>query len=271
MKYAAVAILLLIVAFPMIWMLWGSTLDIWGILAMPPRLSLEHVTLKNYYHVIVGRPVFKWCLNTLKIWVVSVVLSVLATFMAGFAFSIYDFKGQRVLFWLFLLGIIVPYNAMIIPLFVTVKKMGIGGTWLAAVAPNIFWPVGMLICRDYIDRVPRSMFDAGMIEGASDMRIITQVYLPLCKPLFGALVIFRSIRVLTDFLWQMLNLQADAQKNLLVGLMFVVMRRGGDSVTNINPIGQQLAVGTLLAIPIVIIFAIFQRYFIHGIISGVKE
>ena len=118
--------------------------------------------------------------------------------------------------------------------------------------------------------MPTDFVDSARIDGAGEFAILTRIIMPLCAPILAALAIFVCVGVLGDFLWQLLVLQDDSKRTLLVGI--VNSTYAWSPPRAVNPIGRILAGGVILAVPVLAIFVGFQRYFISGLqIGGVKE
>jgi multiple sugar transport system permease protein len=250
----------------------GSLQNIMGIMAMPPRFIPARVELINYQILLTHNPVLMWIWNSLFVLLMAVGLSIVITSMAGYALSVYDFPGKRLLFWAFIASLMIPRQVMIIPLFVLTRALGVAGTRWGAILPLLYWPFGILIFKTFCDSINKAMIDSGRIDGAGELRIIFSIVMPICKPIIGALILFQSIYALGDYVWQMLMLQKPEMQTLLIGLITAVMRRGGDSEMNVNPIGMQLAAGVILFLPLLVIFCFTSRYFVRDIkIGGIKE
>jgi len=239
---------------------------------MPPRFIPKQVDLTNYVLILSKNPILLWVGNSLFILLNAVILSIGIVAMAGYALSIYQFPGKNLIFWLFIMSMMFPRVVMIIPLFVLVKTIGLTDSIFGAILPLLHYPFGILLFKTFCDGIPREMIDSGRIDGASELRIIFSIAIPICKPIIGALILFQSLAALGDFLWQMLILQKPQIQTLLIGLVAAAMRRGADSDMNINPIGIQLATGVILFIPLMIIFIFTSRYFVKDIkLGGIKE
>ena len=272
MRYVILLCITIILLFPLYWMFIGSLQPIMGILAMPPRFIPKQVDFMNYATILLKNPIFLWIGNSLFILLTSVFLSICIISMAGYALSIYQFPGKTLIFWLFITSMMFPRTIMIIPLFVLMRTIGLADNRLGAVLPLLHYPFGILLFKTFCDGIPREMIDSGRIDGASELRIIFSIAIPICKPIIGALILFQSLFSLGDYLWQMLILQKPQIQTLLIGLVAAAMRRGADSDMNINPIGIQLATGVILFIPLMIIFIFTSRYFVKDIkLGGIKE
>ncbi len=269
MKYAIAATLIIVLLFPIYWMLAGSLMPMSGLMARPVLIP-RPASLENYRLLLNDTQIGKWIVNTLVIVVVMVTSSILVSTMAGYAFATQ--RGLAWLYWIFLVSIMIPRQVLIIPLFVLIRWVRLSGTRIAAILPAIFHPVGIFIYRNYVESIPKEMLDCARIDGATERQTLTRIIVPLSRPALAVLVVMKFIEALTDFIWQFLVLQSPGKQTLVVGLMARVMMRGGNSDMNINPIGIKLAAGVILFLPLLVIFVVLQKHFISGIMTGgVKE
>lgn len=270
MRKVVVAGFMVILLLPVWFMAIGSLQDIHGVFIMPPRWLPMQPTLDNWRWLFSRAPMVKWAINSVVVASVVVVVSVFASVTAGYAFAFYKWRGKRVTWLLLMAGIMVPRISLLIPLFVVVRKLGISGTLLAASIPVAFSPVGLYLARAYFETVPKSLLESARMDGANELQILGRVVVPLAQPIVTALALFSGIAGLQDFLWQMLQLQRKGVQTLVVGVTREVMLRG-DDVMAVNPMGQAMASGMLLLIPVLIIFLIANRYFVSALAGAVKE
>jgi ABC-type glycerol-3-phosphate transport system permease component len=236
---------------------------------MPPRLWPVAATLRNYAWVF-RQPVAQWAANTFVVTVGSVFLAVVTTTTGGYAFAFFRFPGKRFLWTLLLAGVMIPRMSMLIPMFVVFRKIGVSGTLWAAVLPAAYLPVGLYLSRAYFETVPRSVIESARIDGASDLQVLTQIVAPISRPIVTVVALFAGINALGDYLWQMLQLQRDGLQTMLVGLMRAASQASGFE-SRINPIGQAMAAAVVLALPMLAIFLIANRYFVGALGGAVRE
>jgi multiple sugar transport system permease protein len=248
-------------------MITGSLQNLKGMIQMPPQIIPYNPTLSNY-EMVLKNPILMWSGNSLIVLFGTVILSVLISCSAGYCFAFYSFKFKELLWAFLLIGTMVPRISIIIPLFVIIKMLGIPGTLFAVVLPLVYTPVGLYLARQYFETIPKSIVESAKLDGASEMMILYKIIMPISAPIVSSLAIFASIGSLQDYIWQALVLQKDTLQTLIVGLTRYIMTR---NLLGINPVGKSLAVGTLLLIPLVIIFAVGNRYFIKSIDGAIKE
>jgi len=268
-KKSFLIIFFILLLFPIYMMFIGSLSDIYGVMKMPPRLWPMNPILDNYIRMLQW-PLLRWVYNSLIVVIFSTLLSVLVSCSAGYVFAFYNFRFKKVLWVLFLIGIMIPRISLIIPTFVIIRKLGLSGSLLAAILPIVFSPFGLYLARNYFESIPKSLLESARIDGALESIILVRIVMPISAPIVTSLSLFSSIGALQDFIWQMLVLQKDRVKTLLIGAIGEVSRRGGGDL-NVNPIGRAFAVSIVLMLPLVIVFLIANKHFINAMEGAVKE
>ena len=266
MKYAIIVLCSLILIFPLYLMFIGSFQNIVGLMKMPPNMYPVNPTWKNYTNLLTGIPLIRWLLNTLIISFSTVCLAVITTFMAGYAMTRIQGRLRHLMYMIFLIPIMIPRQTLLLPLYVTVKRLQIP-SMAATVLPAVFYPVGIFLCMNYIRSIPSELIDAAKIDGAGNLKIIFKVVVPLSKPILACIAIFSFIGILGDYVWQYLLLRSEEQRTLLIGLIGAVLKEG-KHFTQLNPIGLQLTAGVILFMPLLIVFISFQKYFQSGLTLG---
>lgn len=275
-KVTRVAVTLLVsfvLILPIYQMLMGSVQSSRVIMRMPPAVIPIEFTIESYRRIFALNPIGRWVLNSVMIGSVTVVVAGLCAALAGYALASYKFPGRQVIYWSFLAALMMPRLSLIIPQYVTIRKLGLAHGYFGAGLPLLFFPIGVVLFRLFMEALPKSIDDAARMDGASEWQTIVHIIIPLCGPALGLLAITKAFESFGDYLWQSLILTRQAEQTLIVGMVDSMRRRGtqsGESV--LNPIGIQLASGTILFLPMVVIFLIGQRWFKSGLTGGaVKE
>lgn len=254
---------------PVYFMFTGSIQDIYGIMAMPPRIIPSIVTLDNYRHVSMW-PLSIWIMNSIVAVVSVSIMSVLVCISSGYSFAFYRWKWKEALWTIMLVGLMIPRISLIIPTFVIIRKLSLSGTLIAVILPIIYYPVGIYLSRIYFESIPISLLESARLDGANELQILWKIVAPISKPVLTALALFSSINSLQDYIWQMLVLQKESNQTLLAGMVKRAMTRGlGD--LNINPISRSLAVGVILLIPLLLVFLLANKYFTQSLGGAIKE
>ncbi len=271
MRYVVLLLVAAVMLFPLYWMAITALQPVMGIMRFPPNFFPESFSLDNFTIIFTSVPWARWILNTVMVVVGTIVLSVGISTAAGYAFSAFRFKGRDAIFAGFLATLMVSRYALLIPLFVIMARGGIRGL-PAVILPCVFSPVGIYLFRTYADSIPRSFIESARIDGASELRILTRIMMPLCGPAVATLAVFAGIASLQDYVWQYLALQRTSDWTLLKGLIRSAYDSNlGASWYMIN-YGAFAAAGVVLLLPLVAIFAFTSRYFIRGLaLGGEKE
>lgn len=223
---------------------------------IPPVWRLE-----NYQSLFSGRPYARWFLNTLIIAVGRMVLGLFLCSMAGFAFAKYDFPGRKPLFIFILATMMLPFQIMLVPLFLMVVTFGWIDNYLALIVPFAAEAFGIFVLRQYMVAIPSELLDAARIDGSGEFGIYWRIALPLARPGLGVMGILLFIHGWNDYLWPLIVLRDKMMMTVNLGIASLVGPYN-------NEYGMLLAGASLGTVPIIIIFLAMQRQFIAGIMSG---
>ena len=201
-------------------------------------------------------------INSFVVAAVYMVLSVFLTSMAGWALARYIFFGRRIVTFLVLGTMALPYFVVVIPQFVMVARdFGLANTWFALIVPPLFNSIGVLFMRQAIKMMPNELFDAARLDGASEWKIFFFVALPIAQPTIAALSIILFLASWNNYLWPLLiNTQAD----MMTGPVALGSLIG---LTDVSW-GAVMAGAATLTLPMLVLFVLLQRYFISGITAG---
>ncbi len=265
-QYLFIILAALFFLMPLYFMLIGSFREMIGAMATPQLLP-KNPTLKNYFDLINSSfPVGKWMFSSIFISTVTTVLAVLISCMMGYVFAKKSFPGKKWIFLLVITTMMLPKQASLIPLFLTVKKLGLVNSYWGVILPMISWPYGIFMMRQFMQEVPNELIEYAQVEGAGEIRIFTHVVMPLVKPSIATLAIIMFLQSWGDFMWQLIILKRQDMWTMNVGLSVLIRNAsGGASIINY---GLAMAGGCIAALPIVMLFLAFQKYFIKGVTLG---
>lgn len=218
----------------------------------------------NFVSVWSDYPVARWALNSVIIAVLGVVISVVISLLAGYAFAKYRFFGRDLLFVALLVTIMVPIQVVMVPEFQIVAKIGLVDSPWGVILPRAAEAIAVFMARQFMLGVPDDLISAARIDGASELRIFTRIVLPLSRPLIGVLVILTFVWRWNDFVWPLVALQGQNRFTLPLGL---------NSMHNIysSPWQAIMAVSLVSIVPTIVVFVLFQRQFVQGIArTGLK-
>jgi raffinose/stachyose/melibiose transport system permease protein len=200
-----------------------------------------------------------------SVFVAVVVVTVAGVFsiMAGYAFGLMRFRGQNVLFYVFLLGLMVPMEAIIVPLYYDFRDLGLTNTYWGLILPQIATSVafGTFWMRAFFRGVPRSLVEAARIDGASSWFTLWRVLLPLARPAVLTMTVLLFMWTWNEFLLALVMVSDEDLRTAPLGLSFFQGRNTSDLTL--------LAAGSVIvALPVVILYVFLQRHFIRGMLSG---
>ena len=261
-KYTVAILFLIISIIPFIW-IWSSAFKTnmeisENPFSLPKKLHIENISevwYKGHFNI--------YFTNSLIVTIPNVILVVFLSSIAGFAFSKMKFIGRDILFYMFILGFTIPVQAIIISLFYDFQNYGLINklSGLILAETGIGLPFGIFLMRSFFMNLPNEIYDAAKIDGCSNFRFLFN-FLPLAKPAVLSLVVFQTIWSWNEFLLALLLIQSEKLRTIPLGLMFL---KGGRYTLNYS----QIAAGiTVVSLPLIIVYLIFQRTFIEGITAG---
>ncbi|PLV59925.1 carbohydrate ABC transporter permease [Thermotoga sp. KOL6] len=225
----------------------------------PPK----HPTLENYAIAWREANMKRYFVNTLIITGISVVGALFVSSLSAFALSWYDFKLSRPILIMFVAGMLIPFQMLLIPVYRLSIKLGIYDTYWGVILLHIAFQTGFctFFLRNFMVTIPKSIFEAAKIDGAGDFLIYRKVIMPLVLPALAALGILEFTWIWNDYLWSLVLIQSDHLKPVTLGLTTLQ----GQWVTSWNVIA---AGANLAALVPIVVFLFFQRYFIEGLTIG---
>lgn len=246
---------------PFVWLLSTSLKGSEELFAVPPSLIPAEPQLENYSGVWNAVPFGRYFVNTVIVVIASVVLNVGLGSLAGFALARYRFRGRSLFFALVLGAMMIPKEVIIIPLYTNVLNMGLADTLAGVVLPFAVEGFGIFMMRQAFLAVPKEIEEAGIMDGASPLRLWWSVMLPMVRPSLAALTLFTFIGTWGDFLWPLVVLKSRDQYTLQVGLSYMI----GSFADNY----KYVAAGAgLAAAPVIIVFLALQNFFERGLFTG---
>ena len=256
--------LALVMVVPMIWMLITSFETLNETRHFPPILIPSGIRWQNYTAVLQQAPFARWFLNTLIVTVVVVAGNLLFCSLAGYAFARIKFFGRDVVFILVLATLMIPFQVIIIPTFLIVRKLGLIDTLGALIVPNLAGAFGIFLLRQFFRSLPIELEEAARIDGATRLGILFKIVLPLSGPVLATVAVMTFLWTWNDFLWPLVTLYSPNNMTLQLGLTTFQ----GAHQTNTHLL---MAANVMSMLPVLLLFFAAQRFFIRGIAtSGLK-
>lgn len=266
LTYAALALVALFFAGPLLWMLALSlktTAEVQSTAILP-----EAPTIQPYVDVL-NAEAFNFPLyarNTLIIALFSLVGMVLASAIAAYGFARVPFRGRNVLFAICLATMMIPFPVLMVPQYILFKQLGWIGTFKPLWVPAWFGAAfNIFLLRQFFMGIPKELEESAMLDGCSRWGVFWRIMLPLSRPALAVVALFHTLNIWNDLVGPLIYLTHQEQFTLALGLQFLQSRAGD------TPWNQLMAASTLVVAPVLIVFLFAQRTFIRGIATtGLK-
>ncbi|MFD2025259.1 carbohydrate ABC transporter permease [Promicromonospora aerolata] len=225
-------------------------------------VDLGALSLDNYVLLFTDSgPYFRWFANTLLLTVAQVAGTLLVSSFVAYGFAMYEFRTKTLWFVMVLLVMTVPFEMLMLPLYVQVNDMGLADTYTVIVLPFLASAVTIFFFRQYFLGIPKEIIEAGRVDGVSEFGIFFRLVLPITKPAMAAMAILNGMLCWNNFLWPLLVLRSPEKFTLPIGLNTLLTPYGNNY--------ELLIIGAFFSlIPVLILFLAFQRFFIEGITAG---
>ncbi len=250
---------------PLVWMLSASLMPLSEVIKVPPVwFAPQKYSLENFREVWFEVGFWRFALNSVFVAMTITGAQLLTSTMAGFAFARYEFPGRTVIFIVILSTLMIPFQVIMIPLFIMMARMGIVNTYAGLIVPALVTPFGIFLMRQFMLGVPKSLLEAARMDGAPEPFIYARIMLPLSKPAIAALTIFTFLAAWDDFLWPLIILNSKEKWTLPIA-----MSRFTEQY--ISQTHLQMAGAAVMFLPVLIVFLMMQRNFIEGVaMTGLK-
>jgi multiple sugar transport system permease protein len=265
--YVLVAALGFVFLFPFFWMIVSSLKLNKDVLAIPIRFFPSPWNWKSYVNVFTLFPDFnfpRFILNSVIVTAAAVLLCLFLSATAGYGFAKFRFRGNNLLFTIVLATIMITFEAIVVPLYILVRQLGISNTYWGLIIPESLTAFGVFMMRQFFYSLPDDFLESARIDGASEYVIFARIGLPMAKTALLALVIFHAQWVWNLLLWPMITISEPSLRVLPQG---IALFKGGYN----TPYPEQLAVSVIACLPLVILYMFLSKYFVQGItMTGLK-
>ena len=264
---ARVAIYVLLLAgaalalLPMVWMVSASLMPTGDASAFPPRLFPRAVTLEHYRDLFTRLALGRSLANSALIAAVVTAASVIVNSMAGYALAKLRFRGRAGVFRGLSIGLILPSQVAMLPLFLLMKELHLVNTYWGVIIPGLASIFAILLTYQYALAIPDDLLDAARVDGASELQIYRHVVLPVIAPILATLAIWTFLATWNDFMWPLIVLSDDRRYTLPVALANLV----GEHVQDTE---LMMAGSVVTVLPVMLVFLFLQRYYVRGITAG---
>jgi ABC-type glycerol-3-phosphate transport system permease component len=267
MLYLLASVLGFVFLFPFFWMLVSSVKLNKDVLAIPVRFFPTEWNWKSYVNVFTAFPDFdfpRFILNSFIVTAAAVLLCLFFSATAGYGFAKYRFRGNNLLFTIVLATIMITFEAIVVPLYILVRQLGISNTYWGMIIPESLTAFGVFMMRQFFYALPNDFLESARIDGAGEYVIFARIGLPMAKTALLALVIFHAQWVWNLLLWPMITISEPSLRVLPQG---IALFKGGYN----TPYPEQLAVSVIACLPLVLLYLFLSKYFVQGItMTGIK-
>lgn len=274
-SFVVLVVATVLVAMPFLWMVSLALKGPEEIAASVPRLIPSAPGLGNVTEALEGAGLLRAMANSFAVGLGAVVANCVIATLAGYAFAKLSFRGSNVLFYGIVATAMVPGAVTLVPLFLIAKGMplaggndilGVGGTGLldslpGVLLPHLLAPLNVFLARQYFLELPDELGEAGRVDGASELRILLRIYVPLARPIVAVVAIFSFTASWDDFLWPLVVTSSEDVTTVQLALASFL---SGDSIAY----GPAMAAAVLVTLPVLAVFVFNQRHFISGLSAG---
>lgn len=265
--YFILIIVGLLFIFPFIWMVLSSLKLNKDVLAIPIKFLPPTWNFKSYYNVFTskGYDFPRYFLNSFIVAIFAVLLCLFLSITAGYGFAKYKFKGNNLFFTIVLSTIMIPFQAIIVPLFILVRKLGMQNSYLGLIIPEGLTAFGVFLMRQFFYSVPDEVIESARIDGANELCIFWKISLPMAKTAVFALTIFHAQWVWNLLVWPLIVISTPEMRTLPQAIALF-------SGVYFTPYPEQLAISVGACLPTLILFLVLSKNFVQGItLTGLKR
>lgn len=266
-RYGVLIFLGTLFLIPFFWMVSTSLKPLAQILTWPPQWIPNPFVWSNYPRALTYFPFFKYLLNTLYYGVTTVVGVLISSSLVAYGFSRIKWPGRDVMFFIMLATMMLPFQVLMIPLFILFRHIGWVGSYKPLIVPTFFGSsvFSTFLLRQFFLTIPESLSDAARIDGASELGIYARIILPLSKPALATVALFQFLYAWNDFLGPLIYINKASLYPISLGLNSFLTSYG------LTQWGLLMAAATVATLPMVVLFFLAQKTFVQGItLTGIK-
>ncbi|MBA7471067.1 L-arabinose transport system permease protein AraQ [subsurface metagenome] len=253
---------------PLVWTVSTSLKTLPQLNIWPPALIPDPIAWENYPKALTILPFALYFRNTITVTVFVLIGHLISCSLVAYGFARLRFPGRDILFIVMLGTIMVPFVVTLIPLFIIFSRIGWINTFLPLIIPGFLgYPVYVFLLQQFFKSIPMDIADAAKLDGCSEINIWWRIMLPLSKPVLTVIAVFSIQFTWNDFLGPLIYLQKPQLRTMALGLYYYRNMPG-----QLPMFHYLMAISVVMVIPMLVLFAFFQRYFIHGVIlTGIKR
>ena len=262
--HAMLIIAAMVTMLPLVWMLLSSLKTKAEIFVYPIEWLPRVPRYRNYPDALASAPFGMYFLNSGFIGIVVTLSTLCFSSLAGYGFAKFEFPGRDIAFIFILSTMMIPFQVIMIPLYLLTQRLGWLDSYPGLIVPGALTAFGVFLMRQFSLTIPDEYLDAARIDGCSEFRIWWMIAVPLCKPALSALAILTFLGSWNNLLWPLIITTKDHLRTLPLGLALF-------QTEYVTDYGLLMAGSVLASLPIVVLFLVFQKEFVQGIVmSGIK-
>lgn len=253
--------------FPFIWMVLSSFKLNKDVLAIPIKFFPPVWNFKSYHNAFhySDYDFPRYFFNSVFVTIFAVLLCVFLSVTSGYGFAKYKFKGNNLLFTIVLSTIMIPFQAIIVPLFILVRKLGMQDSYLGLIVPEGLTAFGVFLMRQFFYSIPDEIIESARIDGASEYRIFVKIGLPMAKMPILALIIFHAQWVWNLLIWPLVVISTPEMRTLPQAIALF-------AGVYFTPYPEQLAISVVACVPVLLLYLFLSKNFVQGItLTGLKR
>lgn len=248
--------------YPIIWLVYSSSKTARefeeNVIGLPSALRFD-----NYIEVFTGSPILSYLLNTFRNTFIALIFIVIFGFINGYFFSRFRFRGRRILQMIYMLGMLVPIHALLIPIYILFSKAGLTDKWFTVILPDIafYLPMSIFLVESYIATIPKEIEEAALIDGSGFSRTLFTIVFPLSTPILVTVGIIQFFNCWNEFIFSLILLKSQRLFTLPLGLTMFKGQYQADYP-------KMMTTMIIALIPAMVIYFSFSKQIIQGMMSG---
>lgn len=250
--------------FPLVWMFYSSlkekrvfNADIMGLPAEPTLSNYQKILTNSDYHLASSM------LNSFRTTIISVTLIVIFGFIVGYILARIKFHGNRVIYIMFLMGMLIPIHSLLVPIYVVFKKTGLSNQWYTLIIPYVAFglPIGVFLVESFVKGIPKELEEAAAIDGSSFSRTLFQIIMPICRPIMTTVAIIQTFACWNEFSFALILIKNPALQTVPLAMTQFTGQFNSDYP-------KIMSAMLLTMSPIVILYFVFSKQIIKGMVAG---
>lgn len=261
LAYTVMIIAALIVIYPIYSAVNISLLQDTEVAQYPPRLFPSSLHLVNFTRALEQAPLPRYLLNSILQSSLVMIGQLITASLAAYAFAFLNFKGRNFFFLVFMATMMIPWEATIIPNYLTIKQLGWTDTFQGLAVPFLATGFGTFLLRQFFLKIPRDLYDAAVMDGCSNFRFLTTIVVPLARPALGTLAVYSFLQTYNQYLWPLLITNDESMRTVQIGIALLQ----DEERLMFNTV---LAGVVIILIPTFLLFIFSNRQLIRGLTAG---